>query len=300
MTSAIAVPSVAPASRKQQVLQARFLRHQANHQTFRKLRSKVSGFFGGDEVLVASATIVKREEHEGVTYFRLRCQSRNRQDLIWDVIRRYNEFLNLKQELGVRDGRVGSSFPEKTWFSKCEGQVLEDRQHNLQIWIAGLLKEFDTFGDGRHTLITWGRNSKLASLHRFLGLTPDGQLLPHACLLQSASASSGQSVHEAPLGSAVHPDAAQALQCGENDGQLLTSAAPSAAVVSGEAGQNDHSLDNAPEGVTEQQGVFQVDVPPGTEAGQEILVEVDGRSYSIAVPESHTGVLEFTVPLHAK
>lgn len=140
---------------------------------------------GAEGVYVTSVQVEGHEEREGVTYFRLRLRAKDGSQ--WHVLHRYSDFDSLRNELGVKDKRVGSVFPQKTWFTCCTGPELEKRRQILQIWLDGLMAEFSAGGDGRHTLLPFNRSKKLATLHSFLGVDAQGRMLPNARLLPSAT-----------------------------------------------------------------------------------------------------------------
>jgi len=137
---------------------------------------------------VASVQVESQEVHDNVTYFRLRvCGASGAQ---WHVLRRFSEFVCLRKQLGVRNHRVGTIFPQKTWFTMVNTALFHRKQREglLQIWIDGLLREFATGGDGCNSLIATRWTSKLMTLNHFFGVDSNGRLLAHARLAQAAPA----------------------------------------------------------------------------------------------------------------
>jgi len=153
-----------------------------NARWFRKRLMKVATLGQGLEsgMHVQSVQVDGHEEHDGITYFRIRVKGGDGKE--WHVHHRYSDFEKLRKGLGVRDKRVGSIFPQKHWFSSCKGQQIEQRQQVLQIWLAGLISEFSFGGDGRHKLLPVFRASGLVKLHSFCGVDGIGRLLPYATL----------------------------------------------------------------------------------------------------------------------
>jgi len=144
---------------------------------------------------VASVQVVAQEVHDDVTYFRLRVSGSSGAQ--WEMLHRFNDFYSLRKQLGVRDQRVGTIFPQKTWFTwgSETDLLLQQRQGLLQIWIDGLLREFATGGDGRNSLIAINWTNKLMVLHSFFGVDSTGNLLPHA---MSTALATPSALAEAP------------------------------------------------------------------------------------------------------
>jgi len=143
---------------------------------------------GGTDLRVTGVRLIGQESCEGITYFRLRLHAADQGSTIgeWDVLHRYSEFDKLRNDLGVRDRRVGSIFPEKTGFSACAGWQVDQRMVLLQSWLDGLIAEISSGGDGSHLIMPMNRRRKVAVLHQFFGLDGEGQLLPNATLVPSA------------------------------------------------------------------------------------------------------------------
>jgi len=172
----------------------------------RRVRSSVMGLVGsGGGVYVASAQIVGYEDRGGTTFFRIHVKTEGEQPSTWEVSRRYNQFDNLRKELGVVSHRVGSLFPHKTGMSACTGEQLTQRMQLLQSWLNGLITEFATGGDGRHSIVPINRTAKLQALHRFFGIELEGRLSSDAVLV-------GEVLAPAPVATAVAASAPPAFE----------------------------------------------------------------------------------------
>lgn len=136
----------------------------------------------GSGMCLQSAQVDGHEERDGITYFRIRVKSADGRE--WHVYNRYSAFEKLRMELGVRDKRVGSIFPKKTWGRSCSFEQVEQRQQVLQIWLNGLIAEFSSGGNGRNMLLPVFRTRALACLHSFCGVDGIGRLLPDATLVE--------------------------------------------------------------------------------------------------------------------
>mmetsp|Transcript_119531 Transcript_119531/g.338286 ORF Transcript_119531/g.338286 Transcript_119531/m.338286 type:complete len:527 (+) Transcript_119531:78-1658(+) len=175
------IPLATPLSRSQVIKTANLQRHETWRQSARRFRMGVMNLTGAKNgVLIQSATIIGHEEHDGTTYFRLRMCATDEGYREWEVLRRYNQFKLLHDELGVRDKRVGSIFPKKTGLFSCRDGALGQRVIFLQNWTDGLLKEFAAGGDGRNSIFPINRTGKLLALHKFFGIDLAGRLQPDA------------------------------------------------------------------------------------------------------------------------
>ncbi|CAJ1333817.1 unnamed protein product [Effrenium voratum] len=77
-------------------------------------------------------------EHNGVTYFAVDVVHSTRGT--WRVMRRYNEFRELKRYVRGR-----CRFPRKLWFG-CEGPRLEERRHALEVWLRHVALRYTANG----------------------------------------------------------------------------------------------------------------------------------------------------------
>jgi len=229
-----------PLSRSQLKQRLRLQGGQKNRERARWFRQQFRG--GTSDLRVTDVRLIGQESCEGITYFRLRLQGVVGQGSTigeWDVLHRYSEFDKLRNELGVRDRRVGSIFPEKTGLrekiglSACAGWRVDQRMVLLQSWLDGLVAEISSGGDGGHAILPLFRSHKLAVLHRFFGLDGEGQLLPNATLVPySPVANLVPFLPDAtllPSAPPSTPKSSVALQSIEEDAQLQAALAASVA-----------------------------------------------------------------------
>jgi len=159
---------------------------------------------------VQSLQVDGHEEHDGVTYFRIRVKSRDG-GLEWHVRHRYSDFDKLREKLDVKDNLVGSIFPRKT-LSSCKGQEIQQRQQILQTWLDGLIAEFSSGGDCHHALLPLYRTSSLATLHSFCGVDGIGCLLPNATLAPVAPMSEAMAMERGLFWASAPPLSVEALE----------------------------------------------------------------------------------------
>lgn len=261
-----------------------------------------------------SARILGHEIVDDVTFFRLRCSfeanGTSQNSGVWDVLRRYNEFDELRRQLRVRPRRVGCPFPTKTGLFRCKGNSLVERQLLLQTWLTGLLEEFNTSGDGRHAVFSRGKGPKVAMMLRFLGVGMDGRLQGDACVVgppcvdacvpATASDTVGANVAEiqasmAPAASAAAPP--RPASAAPLPASLPASAPPwePPAAPCWEGGAEGGAADE------EDVAVYVVDVPPGLSPGDEFVAEISAAmpSVMLTVPPGAPAVLHFAVPTRA-
>mmetsp|Transcript_72865 Transcript_72865/g.126492 ORF Transcript_72865/g.126492 Transcript_72865/m.126492 type:complete len:490 (-) Transcript_72865:142-1611(-) len=201
------IPAAAPLSRSQASQLSRLQRNADGRANAQWIRTTVWGSHG---VLVQSAEILGHGKVQGETFLRLRMTGAENPSLKWDVLRRFEDFENLRYSLGVLDKRVGCIFPQKqgwlsSWFTTATDAELGQRIQLLQGWMNGLLIEFQSGGDGRNSLIPMNRANKLVTLHRFFGIEANGTFLPGTAPVEDTSAAAVAALIEpsAPTGQVV-------------------------------------------------------------------------------------------------
>lgn len=171
----------------------------------------------------------------------------------WRVFRRYNDFLDLSQNLAFLSPGLsfpGAPFPKKTLF-KCANTALEARRGALETWLRRVLEH-------PHSRGSWS-----VSLRQFF--EAGRQVLQAPPLAAAAAPQVGQTAASPPSAEAAAPPPT-------GSAPLLPPAPPQSA---------------APEAAPAEGQVLQIEIPAGVAAGQILGVTVpDGRELHLQVPES--------------